>query len=127
MDATVVRFVITGGSAACLFFALSFGLVHAGAPPFLGTLLAYAVTFVAAYTVQQAWTFRGGRRHAEALPRYLAAQVGCALGSALLARGLVAGFGLPPLPMAAVTTLASSAASYVLSRYWVFSGAGAGS
>ena len=123
MDATTLRFLVTGGGAACLFFVLSFGFVHAGLPPFAGTLLAYAIAFVASYTTQQAWTFRGERRHAEALPRYLAAQVACALASALLARLLVRVGGLPPLPMAAVTTFASGATSYCLSRYWVFAGA----
>ncbi len=120
MDATTVRFVITGGSAAALFFALSLAAARAGLPPFAGTLLAYAATFAAAYVTQQAWTFRGTRRHSEALPRYLLAQLACALGSAMLARLLGADLGVPPLPMAAVTTLASSAASYALSRFWVF-------
>lgn len=124
MDATTLRFVITGGSAAALFFVLSFTFVRAGLPPFAGTLLAYAITLAASYTAQQAWTFRGERRHAEALPRYLAAQVGCALLSGLLARLLVNQAGLPPLPMAAVTTVTSAAASYALSRYWVFAARG---
>ncbi len=123
MDATTLRFLVTGGGAACLFFLLSFGFVHAGLPPFVGTLLAYALAFAVSYTTQQAWTFRGERRHSEALPRYLAAQIGCALASALLARLLVRAAGLPPLPMAAITTLASGAMSYGLSRYWVFAGA----
>jgi putative flippase GtrA len=123
IDATTLRFLVTGTSAAGFFFVLSASLVGAGLPPFGGTLLAYAVTVGLTYTAQQAWTFRGRARHLEAFPRYLAVQVGCGLLSALLARTLVGLFGLPPLPMAAITTVASSAVSYLLSRYWVFAAA----
>ncbi len=120
IDATTLRFLITGSSAAGLFFILSYVGVSAGLPPFAGTLLAYAITFVGCYTVQQAWTFQGRRRHTEALPRYLAVQIGCGLFSALLARLLVSLAGFAPLAMAAATTLASSSISYCLSRWWVF-------
>ena len=121
-DGTTLRFLITGASAAGLFFVLSFAAVRSGLPPFAGTMLAYGVTFVASYTAQQAWTFRGRSRHFEALPRYLAVQVACGLGSATLARFLVDDFGYSAQSMAAVTTLASSAVSYGLSRWWVFAG-----
>ena len=123
IDATTVRFVVTGASAAALFFLLSYAGLRAGLPPFTGTLLAYGVTVVASYTAQQAWTFRGRSRHGEAFPRYLAVQVGCALLSAALARLLVVEAGLGALPVAILTTLASSAISYGLSRFWVFAGA----
>ena len=120
LDATTLRFLITGTSAAGLFFVLSFACVSAGMRPFEGTLVAYAITFAASYTAQQAWTFQGRSRHREALPRYLAVQVACGLFSAVLARLLVGLFGFGPLLMSAVTTIAASTVSYVLSRGWAF-------
>ena len=119
LDATTLRFIVTGLSAAGLMFVLSFGFVRAGLPPFPGTLLAYAITVVVTYAVQQSWTFRGRSRHAEAFPRYAAVQVVCALCSGGAAQGL-SSLGVPHLAMAALTTIASSAISYVLSRWWVF-------
>jgi hypothetical protein len=98
LDSTTLRFLVTGCSAAALFFALSVVMVKAGLSPFAGTLCAYAVAFVAAYTTQRAWTFRGQHRHRDALPRYLATQVGCAVLSAGLARLLAEAGGLPPVP-----------------------------
>ena len=114
-----VRFVATGATAALLFYVLTFGLLRAGAPAFAGTLVAYAVTVVSAYSVQQAWTFRGRRPHGQAFPRYLAAQIVSGLLAATLAR-FVASLGLPPAAIALVSALSSSAVSYLLSRYWVF-------
>ena len=122
LGSTTLRFLVTGCSAAALFFTLSVVMVKAGLSPFAGTLCAYAVAFVAAYTAQRAWTFRGQHRHRDALPRYLATQVGCAVLSAGLARLLAEAGGLSPVPMAAITTVVSSGASYMLSRYWVFPG-----
>ncbi len=126
LESVTLRFLITGSSAAALFFTLSVVTLEAGMRPFAGTLTAYGVAFIAAYATQRAWTFRGAHRHRDAFPRYLATQLGCAFLSAGLARLLAETFGLPPLPMAAITTLASSGASYLLSRYWVFADRGLG-
>lgn len=114
-----VRFLITGGGAAVLFYALTFGFVRAGAPPFTGTLAAYAVAFVASYTVQRAWTFSGQHDHRHALPRYLAAQIGAALVASAVSRA-AAHAGVAPASMALASTLVGSACGFVLSRYWVF-------
>jgi putative flippase GtrA len=119
MDGTTARFLVTGCGAAVLFFVLSFAAVRAGLSPFVGTLSAYAICFVAAYLTQRAWTFGHAHRHRDALPRYLVAQLACGLLSASLAR-LLGRIGLPPLAMAALVTLASSSLSYALSRFWVF-------
>lgn len=87
VDAVMVRFVIAGGGAACLFSALSDALVHAGA----------------------ALPGHARRCRATSPPRWA-----CAL--AMVASP-------PSLPMAALTTAASSVASYGLSRSWVSAGA----
>src|SRR4051795_10266983 len=88
-DSTAIRFFVTGGGAAALFFALSVAFVTAGAPPFWGSLAAYAIAFLASYLLQRGWTFRGLHRHRHALPRYLILQLGCALSSAAAAQAVV--------------------------------------
>ena len=119
LDHETVRFVMTGGGAAMLFYLMTFVALRSGAPPFAGTLTAYAVTVVTSYTIQHSWTFRGRRGHGHAFPRYVAAQVVSALLAATLARA-TSDLGLTAAALALVPTLAASAVSYVLSRYWVF-------
>lgn len=119
-DNRLCRFVIVGVSAAALLFVLTYALVALGLPPFAGSVLAYAAAFCVAYLAQRGWTFRAQHAHASALPRYFVLQAGCALFSGLVSHVAVSRFGMSPLPMAAVTTIAASAASYVLSSCWVF-------
>lgn len=119
LDHETVRFLLAGGGAAALFYLLTFVALRLGAPAFAGTLTAYGVTVVTSYTIQQRWTFRRRRGHGHAFPRYMAAQVGSALISATLAHS-AATLGLAAAALALVPTLAGSAVSYVLSRYWVF-------
>ena len=114
-----VRFLITGGSAACLFYTGTFVLILLGAPPFGSTLGAYGVAFLVSYSVQHSWTFRGRQAHARSFPRYLAAQL-CAAGVAALTARSVAHGGAMPAVTALASTLSGSALSYVLSKGWVF-------
>ena len=114
------RFVVVGVGAAALFFVLTYALASAGLPPFLGSTLAYAVAFMVAYSAQRSWTFGGRHDHSHALPRYLAVQLCCALFSGTVSHVAVAGFGMSPLAMSALTTVLTSAVSYVLSSLWVF-------
>ncbi|HEY4191807.1 MAG TPA: GtrA family protein [Mesorhizobium sp.] len=116
----LVRFVVVGVGAAALFFGLSWLLVSFGVPPFIGSAIAYGSAFCVAYCAQRSWTFEGRHDHGQVLPRYLTLQLGCALFSGVLAHVAVTRFGMAPLAMSAFTTLAASAASYVLSTFWVF-------
>lgn len=115
-----IRFVIAGSSAALLFYVLTFAAIRLGAPPFAGTLGAYAVTFLVSYSIQQSWTFRGRQDHRRALPRYLVAQVTAAMVAGVLAHA-IAGTGAGPAGVALASALTGSALSYVLSKHWVFS------
>lgn len=114
------RFLVVGVGAALLLFVLSWLLVSLGLSPFVGSAAAYAIAFVVAYSAQRGWTFGGEHDHATALPRYLALQLGCAVFSGLVSHVAVARFGLSPLAMSALTTVATSALSYVVSSLWVF-------
>ena len=118
-DDQTVRFLITGCAAAALFYTLSVAFILCGAPPFGGTVAAYAIAFVASYTVQHRWTFGGQHRHRAALPRYMVSQACCAILSGLIAH-TVAAMGQPAFVISLVSTVATSVTSYGLSRYWVF-------
>ena len=116
----LIRFAVVGIGAALLFFGLSWALVSAGLPPFVGSVIAYVLAFVVAYSAQRGWTFEGQHDHAHALPRYLVTQLACATFAGLSAHVAVSIFSASPLVMSAITTVAASAASYVLSLVWVF-------
>lgn len=116
----IVRFLTVGLGAAALLFVLSYLFRRLGMPPFAGSVAAYAIAFVIAYSAQRGWTFGGAHSHRHAFPRYLAVQVICALVAGLVAHGAVAGLGWSALAMSAALTLAAGAASFVLSSLWVF-------
>ncbi|MER8694639.1 GtrA family protein [Mesorhizobium opportunistum] len=116
----LIRFAVVGIGAALLFFVLSWGLVSAGLPPFVGSVIAYMLAFVVAYSAQRGWTFEGQHDHRRALPRYLVSQLACAVFAGLLAHVAVSVFSASPLVMSAGITVAAGAASYVLSSVWVF-------
>ncbi|RUW65120.1 MULTISPECIES: GtrA family protein [unclassified Mesorhizobium] len=120
VQSRLFRFLVVGVGAALLLFVLSWLLVSLGLSPFVGSAAAYAIAFVVAYSAQRGWTFGGEHDHATALPRYLALQLGCAVFSGLVSHVAVARFGLSPLAMSALTTVATSALSYVASSLWVF-------
>lgn len=115
-----VRFVTVGVGAAVLLFVLSYLFVRWGMPPFVGSAAAYVIAFIVAYTAQRGWTFGAAHSHAQALPRYLTVQVGCALLSGIVAHVAVEMLGASAFVMSIMVTLAASAASYVLSSLWVF-------
>lgn len=114
------RFLVVGFGAAALLFLLGYLLVLIGMPPFAASTLAYVLTFAVAYSAQRGWTFGAEHGHGSALPRYFLLQAGCALFSGLVAHITVTGFAMSPLAMSAITTVATSAASFVLSSVWVF-------
>ncbi|PWJ90462.1 putative flippase GtrA [Mesorhizobium loti] len=114
------RFLTVGVGAALLFFVLSWLLVSLGLSPFIGSVVAYAIAVVVAYSAQRGWTFGGQHDHVSAMPRYLALQLGCALFSGLVSHLAVTRFGLSALAMSALTTVAAGAVSYVMSLLWVF-------
>lgn len=114
------RFLVVGISAAALLFLIGYFLVLAGMPPFTANMIAYFLAFAVAYTAQRSWTFGAQHSHERALPRYFMLQVGCAVFSGLVAHITVRNFCMSPLAMSALTTVATSAVSFVLSSLWVF-------
>lgn len=119
-----VRFLIVGGGAAALMFVLSYLFRRIGIPPFAGSTAAYAIVFVIAYSAQRGWTFGGAQSHRQAFPRYLAAQLGCALLSGVVGYVFTEMLAAPPLVMSAAVTATAGIGSYVLSSRWVFARAG---
>jgi putative flippase GtrA len=119
-----VRFLIVGGGAAALLFALTYLFRRSGMPSFAGSTAAYAIVFAIAYSAQRGWTFDGTHSHRRVLPRYLAVQLGCAVMSGLVGHVCTEVLAAPTFLMSAAVTVTAGAGSYLLSSRWVFARAG---
>jgi putative flippase GtrA len=116
----MLRFACVGVAVAGFFMFLTYVLVCGGTPPFWASVLAYVVCFVVAYLLQRFWTFEAKHPHREALPRYLALQVGCAVFSGLVPQVAIDHFGATRLVAVGLATITASVLSYVGSMLFVF-------
>jgi putative flippase GtrA len=115
-----LRFIVSGGLSAGLYFVLAYGLLRSGVEPLNAGFTAYAISFLTGYGLQRQWTFAGRHRHQEALPRYFALQACCAAASAVALELGHALLAASPLVVSLVTTVVLGALSYVVSSRWVF-------
>ncbi|MBX3577755.1 MAG: GtrA family protein [Rhizobiaceae bacterium] len=116
----LARFVAVGLGANLLLLVLSYLFRQAGLPAFVAGAGGYAIAFVVAYAMQRGWTFASDRSHGELLPRYLGAQLVCAVLSGAVGHVVGDMMGLPALWMSVAVTLTAGVSSYVLSSRWVF-------
>lgn len=121
LESKSLRLIIVGVSAALLFFGLNYGFLSAGGQPFISSIVAYGIAFCFAYTAQQRWTFGGQHAHGRAFPRYLAAQLICAVLSGLISQLSAGVLEASPFTVSALSVVIGSAASFLLVRFWVFS------
>ena len=119
--ARFIRFVISGGFCAALFFCLYYVGVLLGLRAFAANLAAYAIAFSVGYMLQRNWAFGGRHRHQAALPRYAVVQVCCALLTSGVNEVATTYIHLPKLLLSLFATFLAGGASYVASLLWVFS------
>jgi putative flippase GtrA len=118
----LARFVAVGAGANLLLFVLSYLFRSAGMPAFAAGTAGYAIAFMAAYAAQRGWTFGSTDSHRRLFPRYLAAQIACAVLSGLVGHFSTELLELSPLWMSVAVTAVAAVASYLLSSRWVFAG-----
>ncbi len=117
--ARLIRFAVSGGLSAVVFFLAALALASAGLRPGWAALAAYATAFCVGYGLQRNWTFGAASRHRVALPRYLALQAACAGATALLSEWITSAGAHPLLALVVVTGFAGLASFFASSR-WVF-------
>jgi putative flippase GtrA len=118
----LLRFIIVGAGANFLLLLLTYALLRLGLPTFLAGSLGYAVAFCAAYLAQRAWTFEGRHRHGSALPRYVVAQLACAVVASLVGQVCADIFAMAPLATSVAVAGTAGVTSYFMSSRWVFRG-----
>lgn len=115
------RFLISGTTAACLYFGVLYISLSLGVVAWLSALLAYFLAFIVGYTAQNFFTFQSEISHYSSLPRYIVLQAGCSFLAALTASSLER-FGIThPVTISFSTTLILGIVSYFISSKWVFS------
>lgn len=116
----LTRFLAVGLGANLVLLALSYLFRRSGMPAFAAGAIAYSTAFSAAYMLQRNWTFGGVSSHSHAFPRYLGAQLGCAVASGLAGQICVSAFDASPFWVSAAITATAAVTSYLLSSLWVF-------
>ena len=116
-----VRFLVVGFSATVLQFLFSWWFLWLGLRPAIAALLAFCLAFIFAYNSHRSWTYATTMRHRVLLPRYIAAQLVCALSVAMVTE-LTISFHFSNVVSAMCATLVSATLAYFLTSRWVFVG-----
>lgn len=113
-------FLIIGGSGAVLNTALNVMFTKSGIPPYLSIAISLAMLIPPMYYLQHRLTFRSGRNHLSAFPRYAGAQ----LFGNVIAIGIAALFPEPikAHPITAYILIAGivAALNYSILKFWAF-------
>jgi len=124
----LVRYGLVGllntGVGLAVILGAEFGL-HA--PPLVANALGYAAGFAVGFVLNRSFVFRSDARTEVAGPRYLLAVAACYGLNVAVLQGLRAVVPAGDLFRAAAQLCAMGAYTvslFVLSRYWVFAGAG---
>lgn len=115
-----IRFVLSGGLSALLFFALYFLGLRLGLAVFAAHVGSYAMAFLFGYALQRWWTFEAAHQHRVALPRYLLVQACCAFFTGTIAQVVTSTWSLDSWLISVVGTIFAGGASYIASILWVF-------
>ncbi len=124
MTGQLARFLVVGVSNTAITLVVYAALVHAGVAPVAASVVAFAAGAVNGFRLNRAWTFRSSRRGLGAGARYL---VVAGLGLGLNACGVALAVHVAELPKIAGELAALppvTAATFGLSRAWVFGAGG---
>jgi putative flippase GtrA len=118
-----LRFAAVGVANTLLSWCVYAVLVRLGLHYLLASGLAFGVGVVNSYSLNRRWTFRSrGRRGPEALRFVVVQGIGLGVDVGLL-YVLVQGMGIHHLLAQVLVFPAASAVTFLLSRYWAFTGA----
>jgi putative flippase GtrA len=116
----LARFLVVGASNTAVTLVVYAVLVRAGVPPVAASVVAFAAGAANGFRLNRAWTFRSERRGLATGARYVTV---AALGAGLNALGVALALHVAELPKLAGELAALppvTAATFVLSRAWVF-------
>jgi putative flippase GtrA len=115
------RFLIVGGIATALQYAILFALTAAGIQPLVASSIGFVASAVANYTLNRRFTFRSDVKYVTGLERFsIIAGVGLALNAMVMAAGI--SLGIHYVPSQVVATAVVLLWNFQVNRLWTFSG-----
>ncbi len=118
-----VRFLIVGGTAATVHYAIGvIAYEFLAAPPWLANVLGFGGAFPLSYAGHRNWSFAAVRAaHLHAAPRFFAVSVAAFATNQLLLELGLRWIGGPFWIVLAIVLAAVAAGTYFLARFWAFS------
>ncbi len=117
----LMLFLVIGGTGAIAYTGLNYMFTKAGLRPSLSIALTLVVLIPPVYYLQHRLTFRSGRNHLSAFPRYAGAQLFgnvIAMGIAEIVPGPIRA---NPLTAYILIAMIVAAINYGILKFWAFS------
>lgn len=115
-----VRFLLVGGSATLLHYAIMAAMLQGFAcPPGISSAIGYCLSTLYNYWASARFTFAGKHDHSRSLPRFLITAA-TGLGINLLVLTGLIHLGLPVVPAQLVATGAVLLWNYFINATWTF-------
>ncbi len=114
-------FALIGGTGAVVYAALNYGFTSAGIRPSVSIALTLAVLIPPVYYLQHRLTFRSGRSHLSAFPRYAGAQLFGNVLAMIATELFPAPIKAHPIHAWIVIAFVVAAINYGILKFWAFS------
>lgn len=117
----LILFLIIGGTGAIAYTALNYMFTNAGIAPAISIALTLVVLIPPVYYLQHRLTFRSGRNHLSAFPRYVGAQLFGNVIAIAVAVAVPGPIKANPLPAYILIAMIVAAINYGILKFWAFS------
>jgi putative flippase GtrA len=118
----LMRFGITGGTAALTHFSIVFALVHSlHMPPLTANIYAFMVAFFISYSGHRYWTFANSSHSARStLPRFFLISCLNFIGNQSLYYFLLTALHMNYLIALVIVLGIIASISFIINKFWVF-------
>jgi putative flippase GtrA len=117
----LILFLIIGGTGAIAYTALNYMFTKSGIRPSLSIALTLVLLIPPVYVLQHRLTFRSGRNHLSAFPRYVGAQLFGNIIAMAVAEAVPEPIKANPLPAFILISMIVAAINYGILKFWAFS------
>lgn len=113
-------FLLVGGTGAVLYTAFNVGFIKFGLRPSLAIAFTLALLVPPVYLAQHRLTFRSGRNHRSAFPRYAGAQLAGNAVAMVAAELLPTAIRTYPVTGFVLISAMVAALNYAILKFWAF-------
>ncbi len=113
-------FGLIGGAGAVVYTGLNVAFTQAGIRPSVSIAMTLVLLMPPVYYLQHRMTFRSGRRHRSAFPRYVGAQLFGNVLAMIAAEIFPGPIKAYPVPSWIVIAVAVAAINYAILKFWAF-------